>query len=106
KPLAQPTVPKLASARPGLQPPVNPIDSFIRAALEQRLLPAAPEADRRTLIRRVSFDLTGFPPTPEEILAFLKDASTNAYERLVDRLLESPRQGERWARLWMDAVHF
>jgi len=75
-------------------------------ALEQRGLVSAPEADRRTLIRRVYFDLIGLPPSPEEIHTFLKDTSANAYEQLVDRLLESPRHGERWARLWMDAVHF
>ena len=106
KPLVRPEVPKLASARPDSLPLVNPIDAFIRAALEQRGLRPAPEADRRTMIRRVYFDLIGLPPSPEEIQAFLKDTSANAYERLVDRLLESPRHGERWARLWMDAVHF
>jgi hypothetical protein len=92
----------LSTTRPGLTPPHNPIDAFVRSVLEKRGLVAAPEADRRTLIRRVYFDLIGLPPSPEEIRAYLEDASDNAYERLVDRLLESPRHGERLARLWMD----
>jgi hypothetical protein len=66
----------------------------------------SPPADRRTLIRRVTFDLTGLPPTPEEIDAFLADPSPDAYEKVVDRLLASPAHGERWARHWMDVVHF
>ena len=69
-------------------------------------LDPAPEADRRTLIRRLSFDLTGLPPTPEEVDAFVADDRPDAYERLVDRLLASPHYGERWARHWMDLVHF
>ncbi|HZO53415.1 MAG TPA: PSD1 and planctomycete cytochrome C domain-containing protein [Bryobacteraceae bacterium] len=73
------------------------IDSF---------LPAAPAADRRTLIRRVSFDLTGLPPTPEEVAAFIKDKSPDAYPRLVERLLASPRYGERWGRHWLDVVRY
>jgi hypothetical protein len=92
--------------RSGLTAPHNPIDAFVRSALEKRGLVAATEADRRTLIRRLYFDLTGLPPSPEDIRAYLEDTSANAYERLVDRLLESPRHGERWTRLWMDAVHF
>jgi hypothetical protein len=64
------------------------------------------EADRRTLIRRLSFDLTGLPPTPDDVKAFVDDASPDAYEKLVDRLLASPRYGERWARHWIDIVHF
>jgi hypothetical protein len=86
--------------------PRNPIDHFILAKLRQKGLEPSPEADRRTLIRRVSFDLTGLPPTPEETDAFLKDTSIDAYEKVVDRLLASPRHGERWARHWMDVVHF
>ncbi len=84
----------------------TPIDAFILATLREKGLSPAPEADRRTLIRRLSFDLTGLPPSPENIAAFLADSDPNAYERLVDRLLESPQYGERWARHWMDAVHF
>ena len=68
-------------------------------------LRAAP-ADRRTLLRRLSIDLTGLPPTPDELAAYLADTSADAYERQVDRLLASPRYGERWARHWMDVVHF
>src|SRR5436190_19556367 len=76
----------------------TPIDAFVLARLEQQDLAPSPEADRRTLIRRVTFDLTGLPPTPEEVRAFLDDPSSDAYEKLVDRLLSSPRYGERWAR--------
>ena len=84
----------------------NPIDPFILAALAEHGLRPAPEASRRTLIRRLTYDLTGLPPTPEEIEAFLADASPDAYERLVDRLLSSPRYGERWARHWLDLVRY
>src|SRR5918995_5798102 len=65
-------------------------------------LTPAPEADRRTLIRRASFDLIGLPPTPEEVETFVADDAPQAYERLIDRLLADPRHGERWARHWMD----
>lgn len=82
------------------------IDRFIYAKLrEQQLTPSA-EADRRTLIRRLTFDLTGLPPTPQEIESFLADRAPDAYERLVDRLLASPAYGERWARHWLDVVHY
>src|SRR4051794_28265281 len=84
----------------------NPIDTFILARLEKENLAPSTEADRRTLIRRVTFDLTGLPPTPEEVSAFESDASPDAYEKLVDRLLASPRYGERWARHWLDVVRF
>jgi mono/diheme cytochrome c family protein len=84
----------------------HPVDAFIRARLAAAgLRPAAP-ADARTLIRRLYFDLTGLPPTPEEIAAFAADRSPDAYARLVDRLLASPRYGERWARHWLDVVHY
>jgi len=86
--------------------PRNAIDHFILARLEREGLAPAPEADRRTLIRRVSFDLHGLPPTPEEVEAFLADERPDAYERLVDRLLASPRYGERWARHWLDVVKY
>jgi hypothetical protein len=86
--------------------PDGPIDSFIRAALEERGLAPSPRADKRTLLRRVSFDLVGLPPTPEELEAFQADDSPDAYERVVDRLLASPRHGERWARHSMDVVHY
>lgn len=84
----------------------NPIDRFIQAALSARGLGPSPAADRRTLIRRLSFDLIGLPPTPEEIDAFVTDPQPHAYERLVDRLLASPQYGERWARHWLDVVHY
>jgi len=74
---------------------LNPVDAFIRAKLTERHLTPSPEADRGTLIRRVMFDLHGLPPSFEEVAAFVKDADPKAYEKLVDRLLESPRYGER-----------
>ena len=84
----------------------NPIDAFILAKLRENTLTPAPEADRADLIRRLSFDLIGLPPSPEEIDAFIADDDPLAYETLVDRLLASPRYGERWARHWMDVVRF
>jgi mono/diheme cytochrome c family protein len=82
------------------------IDTFHRAKLAENDLAPAPEASRRTLIRRLSFDLIGLPPTPEEVEAFVADSDPQAYEKLVDRLLASPHYGERWARHWLDVVHF
>jgi hypothetical protein len=84
----------------------NPIDAFIAAKLAGPRLSLSPPADRRTLIRRVYFDLIGLPPSPEEVRAFESDRSPGAYERLVDKLLASPRHGERWARHWLDVVRF
>jgi hypothetical protein len=84
----------------------NPVDHFILARLEQNKLKHSPEADKRTLIRRVSFDLTGLPPTNAQIEAFLADHSPQAYEKLVDCLLASPRYGERMAQDWLDAARF
>jgi mono/diheme cytochrome c family protein len=84
----------------------NPIDAFVADKHRELGLAFSPEADRRTLIRRLVFDLTGLPPTPEEVEAFVADTTSDAYERLVDRLLSSPRYGERWARHWLDVVHF
>ena len=84
----------------------NPIDRFILARLEDAGLEPAPEADRRTLIRRVSLDLTGLPPSPAEIEAFVNDSSPDAYENLVDRLLASPAYGEHRARYWLDAARY
>ncbi|MHC4994442.1 MAG: DUF1553 domain-containing protein [Planctomycetota bacterium] len=84
----------------------NPIDRFIHARLNEEGLPPSPEADRATLIRRVTFDLTGLPPTPTEIDAFINDKSPKAYEKVVDRLLASPRYGERMALAWMDAARY
>ncbi len=84
----------------------NDIDRFVLARLEESGLPPAPEASRETLIRRLSFDLIGLPPTPGEIDAFLADKSPDAYEKLVDRLLDSKAYGERWAQHWLDVARF
>jgi hypothetical protein len=84
----------------------NPIDAFILAKLDERGLALAPEADKLTLLRRVCLDLTGFPPDPSEVDDFLADRGPFAYERLVDRLLASPRYGERWARHWLDVAGY
>ncbi|MDX1948471.1 MAG: DUF1553 domain-containing protein [Pirellulaceae bacterium] len=84
----------------------NPIDQFILARLEQAGLTPAPEADRRTLARRLSLDLTGLPPTPEVVEAFVNDTADNAYEKLVDKLLESPQWGEHRGRYWLDAARY
>jgi hypothetical protein len=84
----------------------NPIDAFVLARLEGQAMTPSPPADRRTLLRRVTFDVIGLPPTPEEIEAFLADTSPDAYQKVVDRLLASPHYGERWARHWMDVIHF
>jgi cytochrome c553 len=84
----------------------SPIDAFILSALEQKGLRPAKPADKRTLIRRATFDLTGLPPTPEEVRAFLEDNTPGAFARVVDRLLASPRYGERWARHWLDVARY
>ncbi|HKD09164.1 MAG TPA: PSD1 and planctomycete cytochrome C domain-containing protein [Bryobacteraceae bacterium] len=84
----------------------NPIDNFILARLEREKLQPSPQADRATLLRRVSLDLTGLPPTPDEMAAFLNDKSPKAYEKVVDRLLASPHYGERWGRHWLDAARY
>ncbi len=84
----------------------NPVDAFILARLEARGIAPAPEAGRRTLIRRLKFDLLGLPPTAEEVEQFVNDPRPDAYQRLVDRLLASPHFGERWGRHWLDVVRF
>jgi hypothetical protein len=86
--------------------PKNPIDYFILAKLEANGLQPSPQADRYTLLRRLSLDLIGLPPTPEEMDAFLQDDSPDAYEKQVDRLLASPHYGERWARRWLDLARY
>jgi cytochrome c553 len=99
---ARPQIPKVKN-----QPWVRtPIDAFILGKLEGKGLQPSPRADKRTLIRRVTFDLTGLPPTPAEVDAFLADRSPQAYERVVKRLLAGPRYGERWAQHWLDVVRF
>ena len=84
----------------------NPIDRFILATLEQKGLAPAPEADKATLLRRLSLDLIGLPPTLKELDDFVADTAPNAYEKLVDRLLASPHYGERWGRWWLDAARY
>ena len=101
KPLREPAVPRRPSpwAR-------TPIDLFVLEKLREAGLEPSPEADRRTLVRRLFFDLLGLPPPPAEVESFARDPSETAYETLVDRLLASPRHGERWARHWLDVVHY
>jgi len=84
----------------------SPVDRFLLAGLEKRGLRPAPPADRRTLICRATFDLTGLPPTPGEIDVFLRDRSSDAWPKVVDRLLASPHFGDRWARHWLDLVRY
>ncbi|MBI3667407.1 MAG: PSD1 domain-containing protein, partial [Acidobacteria bacterium] len=84
----------------------NPIDAFILAKLEEKGLKPAPRADKHALVRRLYFDLTGLPPTPEQVDRFLKNSSAEAYENLIEELLASPRYGERWGRLWLDVVRY
>jgi mono/diheme cytochrome c family protein len=104
RPLVRPVPPAVP---PDLAPWVRtPIDRFILARLVEKELAPSPPADKRTLLRRLMLDLVGLAPTPGESAAFLADDSPDAYERLVDRLLASPQYGERWARHWMDTVHY
>lgn len=100
KPLVRPAIPMCNA------PAENPVDAFIHLQLAKAGLQPSPPADRRMLIRRVYYGLIGLPPTPEEVDVFVNDHDPRAYEKLVDRLLASPRYGERYARHWMDAVHF
>src|SRR5688500_11484100 len=106
---------KWAFAAPKMSPVPQPggsewartdVDRFVLAKLQENGLAPAGPADKLTLIRRATFDLTGLPPTPEEVDAFTKDASPDAYEKLIDRLLASPHYGERWGRHWLDVVRF
>lgn len=102
QPIKRPAVPQLAADAPV----VNPIDNYIQERLAKEGLTPSPEADRRTLIRRVTLDLTGLPPTPEEVRAFENDHSATAYEKVVDRLLQSPRYAEQQTMHWLDAVRY
>ncbi len=102
KPVTLPSPPKVKS----LRWPRNDVDRFILARLEREGLKPAPEADRVTWLRRVSFDLIGLPPTPEQVAAFVKDRRGDAFERIVEELLASPRYGERWAQHWLDVVRY
>ena len=105
KPRAHPDIPKFDAAE-DQNWVTNPVDAFILARLKKESLAPSPAADRRTLIRRVYFDLTGLPPTPAEINAFVNDRSRDAYPKLIDRLLASPHYGERWGQHWLDVVRF
>jgi len=102
QPLKQPAIPAVKNSAW----PSNDIDRFVLARLERDKLAPAPRADRRTLLRRLSYDITGLPPTIEEVRAFEADKSPKAYEKEVDRLLASPHYGEKWARHWLDVVRY
>src|ERR1700731_1519631 len=102
QPLKMPAIPQAKNVRWGK----TAIDKFVLAKLESQGISPAPTADRRTLIRRATFDLTGLPPTPEEIDEFQKDKSPNPFAKVVDRLLASPRYGERWGRHWLDIARY
>lgn len=104
RPLARPALPKVKGT--DAKRIETTIDRFIVAEHEKRGLTLSAEADRRTLIRRIYYDVTGLPPSPEEVSAFVKDPDAAAYAKLVDRLLDSPHYGERWARHWLDVVHY
>jgi hypothetical protein len=103
RPLYRPAVPSIRSPQSAIR---NIVDRFILAKIEEMKLQPSPEADRRTLIRRLSFDLLGLPPEPRRVDEFVCDARPDAYERLVDEMLASPAYGERWARHWLDVVHY
>ena len=104
-PVAMPDI-RSSAGQPDAAPGLHPIDRIVRAKLAQQGIQPQPEADRTTLIRRATFDITGLPPTPDEVSAFLADASPDAYEKLLDRLLASPRYGERMAADWMDLARY
>src|SRR5262249_23939067 len=103
RPRSRPAVPEVRSPKFAIR---TPVDDFILARLEKAGLSPAPEADRLTLIRRMTFAVPGLPPTPAEVDAFLKDPSPEAYERLVERLLASSHYGEQWGRHWLDVVRY
>jgi hypothetical protein len=103
QPVRLPAVPTVRDSRSILR---NEIDAFVLAKLGEKGLTPGPRADRRTLIRRASFDLTGLPPTADEIDVFEKDTSSDAWEKLIDRLLASPQYGERWGRYWLDVSRY
>jgi hypothetical protein len=102
-PPVRPPLPQVIAANPTA---FNPIDRFLLAALQRQGLTFAPPAARRPLLRRITYDLIGLPPTPEEVEAFVQDRSPHAYEKVVDRLLADPRYGERWARHWLDTAGY
>jgi cytochrome c553 len=102
-PPVRPAIPKFNNRKSKI---ANPIDAFILRKLKAKGLSLSPTANKQTLIRRATFDLTGLPPTPGEVRAFLKDGSPDAYAKLIDRLLASPRYGERWGRYWLDLAGY
>jgi len=104
QPLSRPALPQLSADDAARVR--TPIDAFVLAKLREQRLAMSPEVDRRTLIRRLYFDLIGLAPSPEEVAAFVADTDPKAYEKVVDRLLESPQYGKRWARHWLDVVHY
>ncbi len=102
QPIGDPQPPRISSAEWNQ----SPIDAFIKAKLDEKKLTPQPRASKLTLIRRVTYDLIGLPPTPEQIDAFMKDTSPHSFERLVDRLLASQQYGEKWGRHWLDVVRY
>src|SRR5258707_5021896 len=102
QPVMKPAVPEVKDS----SWPKSPIDNFILSKLEEKELKPNPRADKRTLIRRATFDLIGLPPSPQEVEDFVKDESPEAFEKVVDRLLASPRYGERWGRHWLDVARY
>src|SRR5262249_17962439 len=102
QPIRRPALPKLTHG----ERVITPIDAFVLAPLEARGLTLSPETSKLALVRRATFDLTGLPPTPEETALFLADTAADAYDRLLDRLLASPRYGERWGRHWLDVAGY
>jgi len=103
KPVSKPAVPAPADPAHFVQ---NPIDAFVLEALQKNKLQPSPKADKAALVRRVTYDLTGLPPSSQDVEDFVGDTSPAAYEKLVDRLLASPRYGERWARHWLDIARY
>ncbi len=103
QPVVEPALPKIHRHKSWIK---TPLDAFVLENLEARGLKPSPPADKRTLIRRATFDLTGLPPTPREVDAFLADKSKDAFAKVVDRLLASPRYGERWGRYWLDVARY
>src|SRR5580692_8593309 len=102
RPLVRSAIPRLERAAVTR----SPVDAFVLQALEQKKLSLNPEADRATLLRRLSFDLTGLPPKPDEVARFIADPAPEAYSRLVERLLASPHYGERWGKYWLDVAGY
>ena len=103
KPVEKPEPPSIANRQSEIG---NPIDAFILAKLDEQSMKLSPPADKRTLVRRIHFDLVGLPPTPEEVQAFLDDGSPDAFAKMVDRLLAMPQYGERWGRHWLDVARY